>query len=37
MQNFYIFLVLFILYLDFVFSESYVFCNFNSDRGPQVY
>ena len=30
-------LVLFILYLYFVYSESYAFCNFNSDRGTQVY
>ena len=35
--NFYISLVLFILYLDFVYSESYVCCNFNLDREPQVY
>ena len=37
MYNFYISLVLFILYLDFAYSESYAFCNFNLDRGPQVY
>ena len=37
MSNFYISLVLFILYLDFVHSESYAFRNFNLDRGPQVY
>ena len=37
--NFYISLVLFILYLDFVYFESYMyaFCNFILDRGPQVY
>ena len=37
MKNFYISLVLFIMYLDFVYSESYVFCNFDLDRGPQLY
>ena len=37
MQNFYICLVLLSLYLDFVYSESYVVCNFNLDRRPQVY
>ena len=36
MSNFYISLVLFILYLHFVYSESYAFCNFDLDRGPQV-
>ena len=37
--NLYISLVLFILYLDFVYFESYkyAFCNFILDRGPQVY
>ena len=37
MYNFYISLVLFILYLDFAYSESYAFCNLNLDRGSQVY
>ena len=32
MYNFYISLVLFILYLDFAYSESYAFCNLNCCR-----
>ena len=28
---------IYLMYLDFVYSESYGFCNFNLDRGPQVY